>query len=43
MLENLIKCGAMDSFGYKRSELLAVAEQAMDMGINYQKIIRADR
>lgn len=43
MLENLIKCGAMDSFGYKRSELLAVAEQAMDMGSNYQKIIRADR
>ena len=37
MLENLIKCGAMDSFGYKRSELLAVAEQAMDMGSNYQK------
>lgn len=37
MLENLIKCGAMDSFGYKRSELLAVADQAMNLGSNYQK------
>ena len=37
MLENLIKCGAMDSFGHKRSELLAVVEQAMDLGSNYQK------
>ncbi len=37
MLENIIKCGAMDSFGYKRSELLAVLEQAMDLGNNYQK------
>ncbi|WP_177566208.1 DNA polymerase III subunit alpha [uncultured Phascolarctobacterium sp.] len=37
MLENLIKCGAMDSFGNKRSELLAVMEQAMDLGSNYQK------
>lgn len=32
MLENLIKCGAMDSFGNKRSELLAVMEQADGSG-----------
>ena len=37
MLENLIKCGAMDSFGSKRSELLAVLEQALDLGNSYQK------
>ena len=29
-VENFIKCGAMDSFGYHRSELLAVYESMMD-------------
>lgn len=29
-VENLIKCGAMDCFGFHRSELLAVYEQMMD-------------
>ena len=29
-VENFIKCGAMDCFGYHRSELLAVFEQLMD-------------
>ncbi len=29
-VENFIKCGAMDSFGYHRSELLAVYEVMMD-------------
>ncbi len=29
-VENLIKCGAADGFGYHRSELLAVYEQMMD-------------
>ncbi len=29
-LENFIKCGAMDSFGYHRSELLAVYDSMMD-------------
>ena len=29
-VENFIKCGAMDSFGYHRSELLAVYEGMMD-------------
>ncbi len=30
VLESLIKCGAFDSFGNKRSQLLAVYEQVMD-------------
>ena len=29
-VENFIKCGAMDSFGYHRSQLLAVYDQIMD-------------
>ena len=29
-VENFIKCGAMDCFGYHRSELLAVYDQLMD-------------
>ena len=29
-VENFIKCGAMDSFGYHRSELLAVYDSMMD-------------
>ena len=29
-VENFIKCGAMDCFGYHRSELLAVYDQMMD-------------
>ena len=28
-VENFIKCGAMDCFGYHRSELLAVYDQAV--------------
>ena len=31
MLESLIKCGAFDSFGKKRSQLLAVYERAVDL------------
>lgn len=31
-LESLIQCGAMDSFGKKRSQLMAVLDQAMSMG-----------
>ncbi len=30
MVENLIKCGAMDSFGLHRSQLLAIYEDVMD-------------
>ncbi len=32
VIENLIKCGAMDSFGAKRSQLLAILDQAADLG-----------
>lgn len=37
MLENLIRCGAMDSTGGKRSQLLAVVENALDLGRTHQK------
>lgn len=37
VVENLIKCGAMDSFGAKRSQLLAIVEQAAELGASYQK------
>ena len=37
VLENLIKCGAMDSFGAKRSQMMAVMERAVEMGSSYQK------
>ena len=37
VIENLINCGAMDSLGAKRSQLLAVYEQAADLGSSYQK------
>lgn len=37
VVENLIKCGAMDSFGVKRSQMLAILEQAIDLGTSYQK------
>jgi DNA polymerase-3 subunit alpha len=36
-LESLIKCGAMDSFGYKRSQLMAVIDQAISLGSLKQK------
>lgn len=36
-LESLIKCGAMDSFGKKRSQLMAVIDQAIAMGSLSQK------
>ncbi len=37
VLENLIKCGAMDSFGVKRSQLMAVLDRAAEMGASYQR------
>jgi len=37
VLENLIKCGACDSFGAKRSQLLAVYDQAIELGQAYQR------
>ena len=36
-VENLIKCGAMDCFGYHRSELLAVYDSMMDNVSNSRK------
>lgn len=36
-IESLIKCGAMDSFGKKRSQLMAVIDQAMSLGAICQK------
>ncbi len=37
-VENLIKCGAMDCFGYHRSELLAVYESMMeDLSVSRRK------
>lgn len=37
VVEYLIKCGAMDSFGAKRSQLLAVMDQAMELAASRQK------
>ena len=37
VLESLIKCGALDSTGWKRSQLLAVSEQAVDLAVSRQK------
>lgn len=37
VIENLIKCGAMDSFGARRSQLLAVLDQAADLGAACQR------
>lgn len=33
-LENLIKCGAFDSFGHRRAQLLRVYEQVLDAGVS---------
>ncbi|MBQ0107536.1 MAG: DNA polymerase III subunit alpha, partial [Phascolarctobacterium sp.] len=33
VLENLIRCGAMDSFGLKRNQLLAVLDEAIEIGL----------
>ncbi|MBP2665170.1 MAG: dnaE [Firmicutes bacterium] len=37
VLESLIKCGAFDSTGWRRSQLLAVSEQAVDLAASRQK------
>ena len=37
VIENMIKCGAMDSFGARRSQLLAILEQAVDLGAACQR------
>ena len=37
MLEALIKCGAFDSTGDRRSQMMAVLEDALDHGARIQK------
>lgn len=37
VVENLIKSGAMDSFGARRSQLLAVLDQSIDLGAACQR------
>lgn len=37
VVEYLIKCGAMDGFGAKRSQLLAVMDQAMELAASRQR------
>lgn len=37
VVENLIKAGAMDSFGIKRSQLLAVLDKALGLALGKQK------
>ena len=36
-MENLIKCGAMDSLGAYRSQLLAIYEKALNLGVQQQR------
>jgi len=37
VIENLIKCSAMNCFGAKRSQMLAVLDTAVDMASSFQK------
>ena len=37
VLEGLIKCGAMDSFGVKRSQMMAILDKAVELGSAQQK------
>lgn len=37
VLESLIKCGAFDALGHRRSQLLAVLDQALELGQSRQK------
>ncbi len=37
VLESLIKCGAFDEFGCKRSQLMAMLDQALEVGSTAQK------
>lgn len=37
VMESLVLCGAFDSFGYKRAQLLAVIDQAVEMAQQTQK------
>ncbi|MBL7068853.1 MAG: DNA polymerase III subunit alpha [Candidatus Omnitrophica bacterium] len=37
VIESLIKCGAFDSFGFNRSQLMAILDQAMEVAGGIQK------
>ncbi len=37
VIESLIKCGALDSFGARRAQLMAVLENALEVGARNQK------
>jgi len=37
VIESLIKCGAFDSFGFRRSQLMAILDQAMEVAGGIQK------
>jgi DNA polymerase-3 subunit alpha len=37
VIESLIRCGAMDSFGYRRSQLMSALSQALEAGARMQK------
>lgn len=37
VLESLIKCGAFDEFGYRRSQLMAMLDRALEVGSTAQK------
>jgi DNA polymerase-3 subunit alpha len=37
VIESLIKCGAFDSLGHKRSQMMAVLEEALDYGQRIQR------
>jgi DNA polymerase-3 subunit alpha len=37
VVESLIKCGALDCFGNRRAQLMAVCDQALNIGSNAQK------
>lgn len=41
VLESLIKCGAFDSFGAFRSQLMAVLDRALELGAKKQKEIQS--
>ncbi|MBI4549717.1 MAG: DNA polymerase III subunit alpha, partial [Candidatus Omnitrophica bacterium] len=37
VLESLIRCGALDCFGHYRSQIMAMLDQALDMGSSLQR------
>ncbi|MFH1848467.1 MAG: LAGLIDADG family homing endonuclease, partial [Candidatus Omnitrophota bacterium] len=37
VIESLIKCGAFDSFGYRRSQLMSIVDKVLDVASDMQK------